>query len=516
VPIRVVFVAAECEPWAKTGGLADVVDALARTLDRLAGADVERPVDVFLPAYRWIDAASTATARAVVRVPDPVTGTGFSDVGILSVPGDGYCLRLVDHPPAFDRDGVYGPPGGSEYGDNAWRFGLFGRAVIEVLRSERRPVDVIHAHDWHACPTIIARDRWYATDPLLRAAATVLTVHNLSYHGWTPRDDLWQLGLEPGDGILSSDAAGIDLLWTGISRADVVTTVSPGFAAEALTPRHGFGLDGPLRAKGDRFVGILNGLDTSLWDPATDPVIAATYTSADRSGKARCRADLLDEVGFDAGDPSTVLGMVGRLDPQKGFDLLTAAAPAILRLGGRLVVLGTGDPSLVANLRDLAARIPDRIALVEGFDRDLARRIYAGCDLFLMPSRFEPCGQAQMIAMRYGTPPVVHAVGGLRDTVVDEHDEPRRGTGWAFRHPTAAGLAWAAGEAMAAYRAGGERWDGVVGRAMAADFDWLTASGRRYVEAYRRAIELRRGTATTDAVGRASSVRSRPATRAGT
>jgi starch synthase len=187
--------------------------------------------------------------------------------------------------------------------------------------------------------------------------------------------------------------------------------------------------------------------------------------------------------------------MVGRLDPQKGFDILASATPALLSLGARLVVLGSGDPDLAAGLRAIATVRPDRVALVEAFDRRLARRIYAGCDLLLMPSRFEPCGLAQMIALRYGTPPVVHATGGLRDTVVDEHDAPGQGTGWAFRHPTPDALAWAAGQAITCYRLGGDAWGGVVRRGMGVDFGWARSSAPRYLEAYRRAVEERAGVA---------------------
>ncbi|HEY7524709.1 MAG TPA: glycogen/starch synthase [Candidatus Limnocylindrales bacterium] len=479
--IRVAFIAAECEPYAKTGGLGDVVDALARALGRLpAEAGIDRPVDVYLPRYRWLPGEGPATT---ITVPDPPAG-GRATVRIVDQWADGYRLRLVDHQAAFDRDGIYGDPGSADYDDNGWRFMLFGRAAFEAIRTDDPPVDVIHGHDWHACPALIARDRWYVDDPVLGRAATVLTVHNLRYHGSIPPHATAAMGLPVGDGL--------DLLADGIERADLVNTVSPGFADEARTPEFGGGLDGSLRARGDRFFGILNGLDTEVWDPATDQTLAAPYRAADLAGKIACRADLLGRVGFDPGDPGPVLGMVGRLDPQKGFDLVTEAMPALLGLGARLVVLGAGDATLVDRLRQLARARPDRVALTDAFDRDLARRIYAGSDLFLMPSRFEPCGQAQMIAQRYGTPPIVHATGGLRDTVVDEHRNPGLGTGWAFRQATADGLAWAATQAIDCYRLGGQGWQGVVERAMALDFDWRRGAATHYVEAYRRALELRR------------------------
>jgi starch synthase len=252
------------------------------------------------------------------------------------------------------------------------------------------------------------------------------------------------------------------------------------------------GLDGTLRSIGDRFGGILNGIDAELWDPATDRDIAATYSAADLTGKARARADLLERCGFDPGDHGAVLGMIGRLDPQKGFDLVADAAIALVARDARLIVLGSGHPEQVAGLRRLAADRPDRVCLLERFDRTMARRIYAGADLFLMPSRFEPCGQGQMIALRYGTPPIVRRTGGLADTVVDEYDHPGNGTGFVFGPPTADALLEATLRAISAYEGDPAHWTALQRRGMALDFDWTTGSAPRYVDAYRRAIDLRR------------------------
>jgi starch synthase len=487
--IRVAFLASECEPWAKTGGLADVVDALARALGR-AGASIESPVDVFLPRYRAVADPRSVDRASVVSVPDPRTPSGHSEITILDVAADGYRLRLVDHPAAFDRDGFYGDAAG-DFADNAWRFGLFCRAALEALRAEGRPLDLLHLHDWHTGPAAIFRDAWYADDPIVGPAAILMTLHNLAYHGWTPRASLGQLGLVPGDGVVAADADGIDLLAAGIERAELVNTVSPGFAAEALTPAFGMGLDGLLRSRGDQFVGILNGLDTTVWDPETDDDLAAPYSRADPSGKPACRADLLERVGFDPGDPGAVIGMVGRLDPQKGFDLLSDAAPVLLERGVRLVVQGSGDHALAAAFRSLATANPDCVALIERFDRAMARRIYAGADFFAMPSRFEPCGQGQMIAMRYGTPPIVNRTGGLADTVVDEAANPGRGTGFAFEGASVAALLEACERAVAIRAASRPAWDALVDRAMAVDFDWTRESAPHYVEAYRRAVSIR-------------------------
>ena len=490
MPMRVAMLSAECEPWAKTGGLADVVDALARALGRLSGEAVETPVDVFLPRYRIVPEPQPIERTQVLSVPDPVSETGVTEVTILDVPADGYRLRLVDHPAAFDRDGFYGDASG-DFPDNAWRFGLFCRAALEALRTDGRPLDVLHLHDWHTGPAAVQRDTAYASDSIVGRAAILLTLHNLAYHGWTPRADLGQLGLEPGDGVIDKDAYGIDLLAAGIERAELVNTVSPGFAKEALTAEFGMGLDGALKAKRDRFIGILNGLDTEVWDPATDGDTAAPFSLADRSGKAACRADLLRRIGFDADDPGLVIGMIGRLDPQKGFDLLEAATPALLERGVRLVVQGSGHPSLADPFRGIAHARPDRVAFIERFDRVMARRIYAGADCFAMPSRFEPCGQGQMIALRYGTPPIVHRVGGLADTVIDETTHRGVGTGFAFGAATVDSLLHAIDAAMRMRAAGGTAWEGLLDRGMAVDFDWVTGSAPSYVDAYRRAIALR-------------------------
>jgi starch synthase len=483
--MRVAFIAAECEPWAKTGGLADVVDALARALGEVGGRDVDGPVDVFLPNYRGVPVPEDARARSL-SIPDPRLPGATIDLRTLESDTHGYRLHLVDHPPAFDREGMYGTPAG-DHPDNAWRFGILCRAALERLRADGRPPDVIHIHDWHTVPALLQAP---AIGELGRAAF-VLTIHNLAYHGWTPAGEVRDLGI-PGTTV-PKGADGLDLLRTGIERADLVNTVSPGFAAEALTPAFGMGLDDALRARGDRFIGILNGLDTELWDPAADGALAATYSRADRAGKSSCRAALLAELGLEAANDEPVLAMIGRLDRQKGFDLLAEAAPDLLQRGFRLAVLGSGSPEVVAPLRELAATPAGRrgIALIERFDRDLARRMYAGADGFLMPSRFEPCGTGQMIALRYGTPPIVRATGGLRDTVVDVTADPKRGTGFVFEGESPAALVDASVRFRTMLAAGGAAWDALLDRGMAVDFDWRSAAAPAYVAAYRRAVALR-------------------------
>jgi len=393
----------------------------------------------------------------------------------------------VDVPAAFDRDGFY------DFPDDPWRFAVFCRAALAALKRDGTPLDVLHVHDWHTGPALIERARGEAAgDPFFTGMAVTLTLHNLAYHGWTGLDHLADLGLAAGDALAGANPAGIDLLLTAIERSEIANTVSPGFAAEALTPDFGMGLDATLRGLGDRFFGILNGIDPDVWDPATDPALAAPFSRADTSGKAACRRDLLARNGMDPDDDGVVLGMIGRMDPQKGFDLLAGGIDELLADGTRVIVQGSGHASLADPFRALAAANPGRVALIERFDRDMARRIYAGADLFLMPSRFEPCGQGQMIALRYGTVPVVRRTGGLADSVVDVTASPRTGTGFVFDEATPAALV-AAVRRAAALRADAPAWAALRDRGMAVDFNWVTGSAPRYLEAYRRAIAIRRG-----------------------
>jgi starch synthase len=496
--MQVAFIAAECEPWAKAGGLADVVDALARALGQLsvdAADGIAGLVDVYLPNYRGLPVPSEA--RAVpLSVPDPLAVGGTTALRLLVAETHGYRLHLVDHPPAFDRDGLYGPPGGGDHPDNAWRFALLCRAALEHLRtggSTGTPPDLIHIHDWHTGPVALLRDTVYRSDPALARSALLLTVHNLAYHGWTPPEHLSELGLTAAQMAAAGATDGLDLLRAGIRGAELVNTVSPGFAAEALTPEFGMGLDGELRALGNRFFGILNGLDTDLWDPATDPTLGAPYSRENRSGKAECRRGLLAEIGLDDADDGPVLAMIGRLDRQKGFDLLADAAPALLADGIRLAVLGSGSHEVVEPLRIIAESRAGkgRIALLERFDRDLARRMYAGADGFLMPSRFEPCGTGQMVSLRYGTPPIVRATGGLRDTVIDVDADPSTGTGFVFEGDDPHALVDACTRFATRRAAAGPAWESLLDRGMAVDFDWRSASAPAYLRAYRRAIALR-------------------------
>jgi len=476
--MHIAMVTSECEPYAKTGGLADVVDALSRALGELG-----HEVDVYLPRYRGIELLPNSE-RIDLEVP---MGTGIVHVALHSAQARGYRLRLVDHGYSFDRPDYYvvEPGVGPDYPDNGWRFTLLGRSALEAMRVEKRVPDVLHGHDWEASPAILGLVHGYGSFAAFSKVVTVLTCHNLAYHGWVPRSDA-ALQLDLPDSVGGPDA--VDLLREGLIAADLATTVSPTFARESLEGSVSEGVDDVLRAGAaeGRYLGIINGLDNDLWDPATDADLPARFSATDLAGKQTCRAALCAELGLEP--DGLVLAMVSRLDPQKGFDLLADAMPDLIDMGARVCILGTGDKRLVGQLQWLARQNPDRLAVADRFDRSLARRIYAGADAFLMPSRFEPCGQSQMIAMRYGTPPIVRFTGGLVDTVIDADYQPDTGTGFGFGPAQPAALVEAVGRAMAAFT-DRDRWAAIQQRAMATDFSWQRPA-LDYVAAYTRLIEL--------------------------
>lgn len=472
------MISSECEPYAKTGGLADVVDALARALGQLG-----HQVDVYLPLYRGLAVPDGSTRRGL-ELP---TGR----VGMVDAQGSGYRIRLVDHPPSFDRPGYYGDADG-DYPDNGARFTLLGRAALEQIRADGEPLDVLHGHDWQAGPALLLLRHRYAADPVLGRAAAMLTCHNLAYHGWVPPALASVLDLPATVGA----EHGVDVLREAVRIADLVNTVSPSYAEESKTPAYGAGLDDLLTARGDSYIGIINGIDTTLWDPASDTALPARYSRDDLSGKAACKVELQRRLSLSVGGReerwdergAPLFALIGRLDPQKGFDLLAGCASELLAEGVRIAVLGSGDSRLIEGLLSQAAGRADRLSVQERFDRDLARQIYAGADVLLMPSRFEPCGQGQMIALRYGTMPLVRSTGGLADTVVDEDDDPVGGNGFVFGPPDASALAEAARRAIVAYR-DRDRWDELRRRGMLQDFSW-GGPAAQYIAAYGQAQEL--------------------------
>jgi starch synthase len=468
--VKIVFAAAEAAPYAKVGGLADVAGSLPQALAALG-----HEVTLYLPLHSTID-------RAKFGIKDPGStrsvafGTKAVRTSYPSITRDGVRVVFVDNARTLARDKVYGAP------DDNTRYAFFCRAIFEDLR-DARP-DVVHAHDWHAALLVplVARG--------MKKVATVFTIHNLAYQGRTSADVLKAIGL-PRARLLIEDPNECNPMARAIATADIVSTVSQRYAEEILTPEFGERLQDLLRSRRRRLVGIVNGIDTKTFDPAADPNIAVRYSADDPSGKAGDKAALQREgkLAVDAGAP--VYGVVGRLVEQKGIDLLTAVAPGILSSGGQIVVLGSGDPAYEVRWKDLAARSAGRLWLTLGFDAALAQRIYAGSDLFLMPSRFEPCGLGQLISFRYGTIPVVHAVGGLAETVRDVDAAQRNGNGFSFSRYEASAFNAALDRSLKRFRADGAPWRELVQRAMREDHSW-GASAKRYVDLYKRAVKLRR------------------------
>ena len=469
--MRITFAAAEVAPYAKVGGLADVAGSLPQALAAL-GHDVR----VYVPYHRTIDEAKFGIP-ASGRMRSVPYGAAHARIEYPEITRDGARVVFV-RSFRIGRDKVYGYP------DDAKRYALFCREVLADLAVG--PPDVVHAHDWHAALLVPLA----AKARELRGSATAFTIHNLAYQGRTSADVLRLVGLARSRlAIEGRDEA--NPMARAIAAADVVSTVSERYAEEILTPEFGEGLDGLLRERRDDLWGITNGIDTNFFDPARDPHIGAHYTADDQKGKAACKAALQKETGLSVDSAAPVFGVIGRLVEQKGVDLLTAVAPWLLEKGGQLVVLGTGDPAYEAKWRDLAAKAKGKAALTLGFDAALAQRIYAGSDFFLMPSRFEPCGLGQLISLRYGTIPIVRAVGGLADTVHDLDAHAGKGNGFSFGKYEAAAFADAIQRALHRYRADGEPWSALRARAMREDHSW-TASAKRYVEMYAAASKARR------------------------
>lgn len=406
--MRVLSVASEAFPLVKTGGLADVAGALPGAL---AAQGVE--VRTLLPGYPAVLAAlPRAKTLHTLQLMGGPARLRAATVGGLAV-------VALDAPHLFDRPGgPYNAPDGSDWADNPQRFAALCQAAAAVAHGALgawRP-DVVHAHDWQAGFT--AAYLRYGPQP---APPCIFTVHNLAFQGWCPPGLLGTLGLPPESFTIEGVEfyGGISPLKAGIRLADRVTTVSPGYAAEITRPENGQGLDGLLRARGAELSGIVNGIDTAVWNPASDPLLPARYSGAHARRRGRNRAALLGAFGLDATPAGPVFAVISRLTRQKGIDLVFDALPTLLELGGTLLVLGTGEPALEAGARQAQARHPTRVAVRIGYDEALAHLVQAGCDALLVPSRFEPCGLTQLCALRYGAIPVVARVGGLADTVVD-------------------------------------------------------------------------------------------------
>ncbi|HSM08193.1 MAG TPA: glycogen synthase [Gemmatimonadota bacterium] len=439
--MRILQLASEAVPFAKTGGLGDVVGAITRHL-----ASVGHEVDLILPYYRAIARAERADDRPPsVRFAPSALGTSGEGRLVSGPPLDGARTWFVDVPELFDRDGLYGA-GDGDHPDNLQRFAAFVRAALLAAERLELAPDIVHCHDWQ---TALAPAWLTGAD----AAPTVFTIHNLAYQGWFPATDRGSADVAPGAGPRLPGAGDLHLLRVGLTSADQVTTVSPTYASEILQPEFGFGLDELLRDLRPPVVGILNGIDTEVWNPADDPYLPDGWQVGDMAGKRSARVTLADAFGIDAPSGTPVFGLVSRLVEQKGLGLLEELQPRIAAWReARFVLLGTGEVRYERLLEELS-ELPHVGARV-AFDERLAHLVEGGSDFFLMPSKFEPCGLNQMISQRYGTLPIVHRTGGLADTVTSVDAKTiadGSATGIVFEHFDAAGLEWAIREAMRLY-----------------------------------------------------------------
>ena len=479
--MRILFSASEALPYAKTGGLADVIEALPRALVKLG-----HEVAVFLPRYHGVKANKTVVPSLTIpqgtRLRFPAISNGGFHQGVR--------YYFLDDPFYFDRDGIYGDRN-HEYPDNAERFTEFSRAAIELAKQVWMP-DILHCHDWQTAMVPVLLRSSYADDPTVKNLPVVFTVHNIGYPGIFPKEAMDRAGIPVGvfhpGGI--EFFGNINFLKGGLIYSDYLTTVSQKYAQEIQTSEFGFGLEGVIRSRADRLVGILNGVDYAAWSPDRDALIPAKYSAKDLSGKRVCKLALLEQLHLLNDNPNRpVLGIVSRFADQKGFDLIAAIAHELMQEDVLLAVLGTGDRRYEDLFRALAQDLPGRIGLKVAYDNPTAHLIEAGGDMFLMPSRYEPCGLNQIYSLRYGTVPIVRATGGLDDTIESFDLQTGTGTGFKFTEYTGAALLDAIRQALHHYSNEGV-WKRIQLNGMAKDFSWNT-SAAEYAKLYEAARAAR-------------------------
>lgn len=481
--MNILLVSSEVAPFAKTGGLADVAGALPKALAAL-GHDVR----LFMPYYRTIREKKIPCEGLGVTVEVEVAGRKRS-ARILRGQLGGIPVYFLDYPEYYQRRGLYGTPEG-DYPDNALRFGLFCRAVLEALPKLAFQPEVLHLNDWQTglIPVLLRSER--SSEPFYARTGTVMTIHNLGYQGLFPPAMVDDLGLDPAlfhmEGL--EYYGQLSFLKGGLFFADAITTVSPTYCREIQTPEFGHGFDGILRKRRGQLTGILNGIDLEQWNPATDAALHTPFSAEQPAGKAQNKLDLQHRLGLARDSHLPILAMVTRLATQKGLDILEEAWPGLIRRPLQFVLLGDGEEKHMAFFRRLQDRHPELVSITLSFDDAMARRIYAGSDLFLMPSHYEPCGLGQLIALRYGSIPLVRSTGGLADTVSDAGSHAA-GNGFVFKTPTAKALLKALDRALRRYQQRDD-WAQLVQRAMAGDFSWQR-SARRYVEVYRQTVDER-------------------------
>jgi len=479
--MRIAMISPEVTPFAKTGGLADVAGALAVALERLG-----HEVSLVMPAYRCVLRGDFALKETPMRFSVPLADRHEEGAVLRAGLGKNISVHLIRADRYFDRDSLYGASAG-DYPDNAERFVFFSRAALEILRQD--PVDIVHCHDWQSALAIVFLKTQAARYPELTSSRTVFTAHNLGFQGifeeseW-PLLDLEQRFFSPEYLEFHSH---VNFLKGALVFADKITTVSPTYAREILRTEQGFGLEGVLQRRAGDVVGILNGVDYGLWNPAVDPWIAARYTESNLTAKRDCKRSLQRALGLPARDNAPLLGMVSRLTSQKGFDLVEKILDQLMERDLQMAILGSGEERYEEFLRRVAKQFSKKVGVRVGFDEALAHRIEAGADILLMPSLYEPCGLNQMFSLKYGTIPIVRAVGGLKDTVEDFDLERGTGTGFVFGPYEPEALLAAVERALQAY---GDKktWTALRRRAMSMDFSW-----ERSADAYSNLYQQLRG-----------------------
>ena len=473
--MRITFAASEGVPFSKTGGLADVVGALPKAL----AADGHE-VQVLLPRYRMTKPGKPVPGARSVTLP---LASGFKYAAIQDG-GESGGVRtfLVDLPEYFDRDGLYQDKG-QDWPDNHLRYAAFSLACLEFLKRGENPPDILHCHDWQSALVPIYLRNLYQDDGYFQKTSVMFTIHNLGYQGHFPPHILPQIGLHAGlftlDGL--EFYGKVNLLKGGIIFSDFITTVSSKYAEEIQTPEFGCGLEGVLKSRSDRLQGILNGVDYDAWSPSTDKLIPAHYSPEDLKGKEACKKGLLEKMG--AAEPvltRPVIGIVSRFAAQKGFDLIVGVAEELMAMDLYIVALGTGEPLYEELFRKLAAKYPDKFLVKVAYDNTVAHLIEAGADMFLMPSRYEPCGLNQIYSMKYGTVPVVRATGGLDDTI--EPFDGKKGTGFKFSDTTPEALLAAIRQAVECYHQP-KAWRHLMITGLKKDFSWAN-SAKQYIKIY--------------------------------
>ena len=463
--MKIGMISPEIGPFAKTGGLADVVGTLTGALERQGHA-----LNLIMPAYRSVLQGGFSLQDTGMDLSVPIANEQVEASVLKTRLGNNAAVYLVRADRYFDRESLYGTSRG-DYPDNAERYAFFSRAALEVLR--RNPVDVIHCHDWQSALVVVFLKTQQGRYAELAASKTLFTIHNLGFQGIFPASNWPLLNLDAS--VFSPPYlefyGAMNLVKAALVFADKITTVSPTYAREIMTAEQGFGLEGVLRGRAGDIVGILNGVDYTQWNPETDPWIAKNYSANNLTPKGSCKKSLQAALGLPVKSDVALVGMISRLTPQKGFDLVETVFDRLMERRLQLIVLGSGEPRYEQFLTSAARNFPEQVAVRTDFDEPLAHQIEAGADIFLMPSLYEPCGLNQMFSLKYGTIPIVRAVGGLKDTVEDYDSEKSAGTGFVFEPYDPAALLETVDRALQVFHQKNV-WTALRLRAMSLDFSW--------------------------------------------